>query len=124
AADKPLVEAGVALLRQSNTMRVTSDIGTDLTVNLRGSEPMFQVGFADDPGRWDHWPSTMVMCWPEISNGQIVLAPGDILLPFKEYVKSAVTLEVVDGHISSIDGGHDANFLNTFFDDFNDRWGR
>lgn len=122
--DKHRVQQGVDLLNQAETMRVTSASGTDLTVRLHGAEPMFQVGFADDPGRWDHWPSTMVMCWPEISDGQIVLAPGDILLPFKEYVREPVTLQVAGGHIQKIDGGADAHMLNTFFDDFADKWGR
>lgn len=123
-SDKPRVQQGVDLLQHANTMHVTSEAGTDLTVQLAGAEPMFQVGFADDAGRWDHWPSTMVMCWPEISNGHIVLAPGDIVLPFKEYVRDSVTLHVSGGHIDKIDGEADAKFLDTFFDDFADKWGR
>jgi 2,5-dihydroxypyridine 5,6-dioxygenase len=98
--------------------------GTDLSVQLAGAEPMFQTGFADDPGRWDHWPSTMVMCWPALSDGVITLAPGDILLPFKEYVREPVKLRVKDGTIVDISGGADARLLETFFADFDDRWGR
>jgi 2,5-dihydroxypyridine 5,6-dioxygenase len=123
-ADKDRVTKGAELLRRSSTMRVTSAAGTDLTVQLAGSEPMFQVGFADDPGRWDHWPSTMVMCWPEFSDGQIVLAEGDILLPFKEYVRAPITLHVAGGHIKDIAGGADATMLATYLDDGNDRWSR
>jgi 2,5-dihydroxypyridine 5,6-dioxygenase len=124
ATDKDRVTKGVELLRRSGTMHVTSAAGTDLTVQLAKSEPMFQVGFADDPGRWDHWPSTMVMCWPEFSDGQIVLAEGDILLPFKEYVRSPITLHIADGHIKDILGGADAKTLATYLDDAQDQWGR
>jgi len=124
AADKDRVQRGVDLLRRSSTMRVTSAAGTDLTVRLAGSEPMFQCGFADDAGRWDHWPSTMVMCWPEFSDGQIVLAENDILLPFKEYVREPVTLEVAGGHIEKVSGGAEATLLSSFFDDSHDRWAR
>jgi len=123
-ADKDRVQRGVDLLRRSSTMRVTSEAGTDLTVQLDNSHPMFQCGFADDPGRWDHWPSTMVMCWPELSDGRIVLAEGDILLPFKEYVREAVTLEVAGGHIEKVSGRFEADLLSTFFDDSGDRWAR
>jgi 2,5-dihydroxypyridine 5,6-dioxygenase len=123
-ADKDRVTRGIELLRRSGVMRVTSAAGTDLTVQLANSAPMFQVGFADDPGRWDHWPSTMVMCWPEFSDGQIVLAEGDILLPFKEYVRSPVTLHVADGHIKDIQGGADARALATYLGDAQDQWGR
>ena len=122
--DKTEVLAGVDLLKRSSVMRITSDAGTDLTVQLTGSKPEFQCGFADDPGRWDHWPSTMVLCWPELSDGQIVLAEGDILLPFKEYVRSPVTLGITDGHIEKVSGGAEADLLSTFFEDAQDQWAR
>lgn len=122
--DKARVTSGAELLRRSSTMHITSRAGTDLKVNLKGAEPEFQVGFADDPGRWDHWPSTMVLCWPEFSDGQIVLSEGDILLPFKEYVREPVTLLVKDGRIEEIKGGADAKMLQTFLDDGGDQWGR
>ncbi|MFG2662581.1 hypothetical protein ACGFXD_46825, partial [Streptomyces sp. NPDC048425] len=62
AGDKVRVLDGVSLLHTGSVMRVTSAAGTDLTVQLVDSHPEFQCGFADDPGRWDHWPSTMVLC--------------------------------------------------------------
>ncbi|MEK8143070.1 hypothetical protein NKH18_15395 [Streptomyces sp. M10(2022)] len=122
--DKALVERETALLKRSSTMRVTSAAGTDLTVQLKNAHPEYQVGFADDPGRWDHWPSTMVLCWPEFSDGRIVLAEGDIMLPFKEYVRAPVTLEIAGGRIKGISGGADAKTLRTFFDDADDKWAR
>ncbi|MBA0052373.1 hypothetical protein E0L36_16085 [Streptomyces sp. AJS327] len=122
--DKQLVLRDSELLKKSSVMRVVSSAGTDLTVQLTGSKPEFQVGFADDPGRWDHWPSTMVLCWPEISDGQLVLAEGDILLPFKEYVREPVTLEIAGGRIEKVSGGSEAKLLETFFEDSNDQWAR
>ncbi|WP_406280385.1 hypothetical protein [Embleya sp. NBC_00896] len=122
--DKAEVLKGVERLKQARVMRVTSAAGTDLTVQLAGSKPEFQCGFADDPGRWDHWPSTMVLCWPEVSEGTIVLDEGDILLPFKEYVRDPVTLHVVGGHIKDITGGAEARMLDTFFHDARDPWAR
>jgi 2,5-dihydroxypyridine 5,6-dioxygenase len=122
--DKADVLRGVALLEAASVMRVTSAAGTDLTIELPGSKPEFQVGFADDPGRWDHWPSTMVLCWPRLSEGRITLAEGDILLPFKEYVRQPVTLEVASGHIEKVYGGAEAQLLSTFFEDAHDEWAR
>ncbi|WOC13322.1 hypothetical protein [Gordonia sp. MP11Mi] len=123
-ADKVRVQAGVDLIRKSSRMHVRSAAGTDLEVDLRNCHPGFQTGFADDKGRWDHWPSTMVMCWPEISNGTIVIDEGDILLPFKEYARSAATLEIRDGMIVDIRGGADAKMIETFLADSGDKWGR
>jgi 2,5-dihydroxypyridine 5,6-dioxygenase len=122
--DKAEVLKGVALLESASVMRVTSAAGTDLTVELPGAKPDYQTGFADEPGRWDHWPSTMVLCWPRLSDGRIVLAEGDILLPFKEYVRAPVTLEIAGGRIEKVSGGAEAHLLSTFFDDANDEWSR
>lgn len=122
--DKERVQAGADLLRRSSVMHVTSAAGTDLTVQLKNARPEFQVGFADDPGRWDHWPSTMVLCWPEFSDGQLVLDEGDILLPFKEYVREPVTLGIADGRIEKVSGGAEAKLLETFFEDADDQWAR
>ncbi|GAC00627.1 hypothetical protein GONAM_16_01270 [Gordonia namibiensis NBRC 108229] len=123
-ADKDRVQRGVDRIRTASTMRVTSAAGTDLTVELRNSAPEFQVGYADDPGRWDHWPSTMVLCWPEISNGTIVLDKGDIVLPFKEYVRDTAVLTVSNGQIVDVSGGADARMLSYFLDDSDDKWAR
>lgn len=122
--DKERVVHGVSLVQAASTMRVTSEAGTDLTVELRNCEPEFQVGFADDPGRWDHWPSTMILCWPEISNGTIVLDKGDIVLPFKEYVRDTAVLTVTNGQIVDISGGADARMLEMFIEDSEDKWAR
>jgi len=122
--DKAEVLKGVELLKNAAVMRVTSEAGSDLVIELPGSEPQFQVGFADDPGRWDHWPSTMVMCWPRLSDGRIVLVEGDILLPFKEYVRQPVTLEIAGGNIEKVSGGYEARLLEMFFEDANDEWAR
>jgi 2,5-dihydroxypyridine 5,6-dioxygenase len=124
ADDTERVEAAKDLIKQSRVMTVTSKAGTNLTVGLVDSHPGFQKGFVDKPGKWDHWPSTMVTCWPTTSSGTIVLAAGDILLPFKEYVSGDVVLDVVDGRIEGITGGADANRLQQFFDDSDDQWAR
>jgi len=118
AHDKERTLAGAALLRAAKTLRVTSPYGTDLVADLTDSHPGFQCGIADDPGRWDHWPSTMVLAWPKTSSGQIVIAPGDILLPFKTYARDTVTLIIDDGYISEIQGaGADTRMLEMFFED-------
>lgn len=124
AADTDRVARGVDSIKRSTVMRVSSPAGTDLTVDLADSHPGAQKGFVDRPGTWDHWPSTMVMCWPQNSSGRLVLAPGDILLPFKEYVRDEVVLEISHGRIDAVTGGADAAFLERFFADSEDKWAR
>lgn len=122
--DTDRVESAAALIKSSSVMKVASEAGTDLTVDLVDSHPGFQKGFVDRPGKWDHWPSTMVVCWPMSSTGTIVLTAGDILLPFKEYVQTDIVLDVADGRIEGISGGPDAARLRQFFDDSDDQWAR
>lgn len=122
--DKDRALAAVAAADAASTMVVTSAHGTELSVDMANAHPGFQTGFADDPGRWDHWPSTMMLCWPQVSEGTIVLAPGDILLPFKEYVRDTVRLSVVAGQIEKISGGGEAAMLEQYFIDSNDKWAR
>jgi 2,5-dihydroxypyridine 5,6-dioxygenase len=121
AGDKLRVQRGADLLRAGRQLHVTSPSGTDLVADLTDAHPGFQCGIADDPGRWDHWPSTMVLAWPKTSTGRIVIGPGDILLPFKTYVRDEVTLTVEDGRIADIAGaGGDARLLEMFFADAGD----
>jgi 2,5-dihydroxypyridine 5,6-dioxygenase len=119
--DKARALAAVEMLRAANTMRVTSPYGTDLAVDISDCHPGFQTGFADDPGRWDHWPSCMVVCWPNRADGQFVLATGDILFPFKEYVTQPITIVVEDSRIVKVAGSGDQAFkVQLYCDEKND----
>ena len=61
-----------------------------------------QYGYVDKPGGWDHWPSGgMVITGghDEGVDGRVVVAPGDILLPFKRYVIQPITFAIESGRI-------------------------
>ncbi len=110
---KTTVEAVRDRLAQGRELRVVSDSGTDVTYELSQTTPMGQYGFADVPGKWDHWPSALVSAYPVdgTTRGTVVLATGDIVLPFKRYVEAPVTLGIADGYVVSIDGGLDAELV-------------
>ncbi|MBF8643222.1 MULTISPECIES: 2,5-dihydroxypyridine 5,6-dioxygenase [Pseudomonas] len=120
--DKARVSAAAELLKSASTFRVTSKAGTDFGARLGQYPVMTEYGLADEPGRWDHWPSGFLFSWPNegSAEGTIVLDVGDILLPFKTYVKSPVTLEIREGYIRSIHGGFDADFLRSYMAHFKD----
>jgi 2,5-dihydroxypyridine 5,6-dioxygenase len=65
-------------LEEAKTMRILSDAGTDLTVQLVGYPTMIQYGFAEEPGRFDHWGGGHVHTFPNenSANGTGVIAPG------------------------------------------------
>ncbi|NLU82302.1 hypothetical protein [Rhodococcus sp. HNM0569] len=128
AGDAPLrseVEAGGNKLRAGSTLHVTNAAGMDLTADISGEDlPItHQWGYVDEPGRWDHWPSGFVACFPNdrTAEGKIVLQPGDALIPWQRYVQDTVTIEVEKGFITKISGnGTDAHVLEDYFEAWND----
>lgn len=122
AEDKRRTLASAALLRKARRLHATSTDGTDLTADLGEYQLLVQYGLADEPGRWDHAPSTFVATWPNerSANGVVVLAPGTMILPFKDYVRTPVRLTVKDGYIRSIEGELDARYLRDYMAKFDD----
>jgi 2,5-dihydroxypyridine 5,6-dioxygenase len=120
--DKRRVQAAQKRLKAAKTMTVTSKAGTDLTMPVGQFPTLAQWGYSDEPGHWDHWPSSFVATWPNegASSGRVVIDAGDILLPFKFYVQSKIELDIRDGTITRIDGGFDAKYLRKHLDSYND----
>src|ERR1700722_19008913 len=121
---RKVVEAGGRKLKAGSLLRVTSSAGTDLTADISGEDlPVtHQWGFVDEPGRWDHWPSGFVACFPRdrTAQGTIVLQPGDALIPWQRYVRDEVTLTIKEGFITDVSGGADAFLLRDYFEIWQD----
>ncbi len=119
------VEAGARRLARARSVRITNAAGTDIRYALGqySHQPITQYGYTDEPGRWDNFPGSFVYTWPDEgkSHGVIVLQPGDILLPFKEFVREEVRIEVEDGFITSVRGGFDAWHMRRYLESWNDR---
>ena len=106
-------------LKRAKTMRITRPGGTDLTVSLGEYPTMIQYGFAEAPGRFDHWGAGHVHTFPNegSANGTVVFEPGDIVvLPYCRYVQDPVRLTIRDGFIRSIEGGLDAKLMSDWLD--------
>ena len=105
---REVVEGAGRKLKAGSTLRVTNAAGMDLTADISGEDlPItHQWGYVDEPGRWDHWPSGFAACFPRdrSAEGQIVLQPGDALIPWQRYVREQVTLNVSKGFITEVVG--------------------
>lgn len=103
-------------LRAAASLTVTSPAGTDLRYTFGDSPVAEQYGIADEPGRWDNWPSGLVSHYPGdgSANGTLVLAPGDVLCHTRKYVESTVTMRIEGGYIREISGGLDAALLDDY----------
>ena len=83
---RKVVEVGGRKLKAAQLLRVikappaptsTADIsGEDLPVT-------HQWGYVDEPGRWDHWPSGFVACFPRTAprRARSCCSPADALIP-------------------------------------------
>jgi 2,5-dihydroxypyridine 5,6-dioxygenase len=118
------VEAGGDKLRDGSLLHVTSPAGTDLTADISGPDlPItHQWGYVDEAGRWDHWPSGFVACFPHdrTAQGQIVLQPGDVLIPWQRYVRDEVVFTIEDGFITDVKGGADSFLLRDYLEAWDD----
>jgi 2,5-dihydroxypyridine 5,6-dioxygenase len=116
------VEYGEGLLSSASELRFTNSFGTDVTYQLGAYPTITQYGYTDTPGRWDHWPSGFLFTGGSDDgvNGKVVLAPGDIILPFKEYVRTPIELTIESGRIERIDGDLDATLLREYMASFDD----
>jgi len=120
--DRRRVLAAAAVLGRAREMHVTSAAGTNLKVRLGQYSVLTEYGLADEPGRWDHWPSGFLATWPNegSAEGAVVIDSGDIILPFKDYVRSPIHLTIKGGYIRAIDGAFDADYLREYMASFAD----
>jgi 2,5-dihydroxypyridine 5,6-dioxygenase len=118
------VERGKERLEAASTLSVTSAAGSDLRVDLAGAVRAGSWGSVDEPGDIAHWPGGLVLCFPAAGTveGRLVLAPGDVNLTFKSYVRDPVTLAIEADHITDIAGdGVDADLFRSYLGAFGDR---
>jgi 2,5-dihydroxypyridine 5,6-dioxygenase len=120
------VEIAASMMEKAKVMRITSPHGTDVTYRLNTYPTISEYACTDKPGRWDHWPSGFVFTGGDDDgvDGQIVVAPGDILLPQNIYVRDAITYTIEKGWITDIRGGLDAELVKSYMAAFNDDRGR
>ena len=118
---KDKVDLGVGLLSDASEMVITSTAGTDLRVDLAGAVRAGSYGWCTEPGSIAHWPGGLVLAFPAANtvSGTVVLAPGDVNLTFKEYVREPITLTLENDYVVDIAGeGHDAELLASYLGAF------
>ena len=113
---------GEKRLQSARRLRVVSDGGTDLHMEKGEREVSIQYGMADEPGRWDHWPTGMVntTAVEETVEGTLVIEPASVIFPFGVYVSQPLTLHFKKGIAESIDGGREAIMLRDYISTAND----
>ena len=120
----PKVELGIQMLREASEMRVTSALGTDLTITLKGAPCGGTAGFATTPGAVAHWPGSLCLAFPgqHAVNGRIVMGVGDMNLTFKTCLTSQIDFTIEDDFVTAIKGdGIDALHIREYLAAWEDR---
>lgn len=121
-ADKDRVQAAARTLKGAGAFRATTAAGTDFRAALGEYRVVTQYGFANEPGHWDQWPGAFALTYPNegSAEGQVVIAPGDMVFPYKTYVQAPITLKIEKGFIRAIEGGADATYMQDYLAAYND----
>jgi len=117
------VREGMRMLRAARLMRVVSPAGTALEIALEGARVGGVWGYTAKPGTVAHWPGGICLAFPRAKsvNGTLVLAPGDVNLTFKRYLRDTVRLRIVDDYVREIEGaGVDADMMRGYFASWGD----
>ena len=118
------VKEAVKRIRGAKEMRVTSDAGSDLRVELEGAPSAGVWGYCDRPKTVAHWPGGIVVAFPAAGSvqGRLVIDTGDVNLTFKRYLESPVALTIEDDYVTRIEGeGTDAELFRRYWAAWDDR---
>lgn len=100
------VRSLVGAVESANSLTVSGANGTDISITLSGSRSGFDHGFVAADHNRASFPAGWVNVTPTGAtvHGQLVLMPGDANLNAGRLINSPIVLQIVDDHISSIDG--------------------
>lgn len=121
---KKLVKDAVSKCRNASYMRITSDAGTDLKINMLKTNTVGVWGWTDRPGTLAHWPGGLVVSFPNSScvSGRLVFQSGDINLTFKKYFDTEVVFDIENDFVTKIRGnGSDKKLIEKYLNSFGDK---
>ncbi|MBY4898191.1 peptidase M29 [Cupriavidus sp. AU9028] len=120
------VRAAMRRLRGARQMQVSSAAGTSLQIGLDGARVGGVWGYCNKPGQVAHWPGGLCLAFPGAGqvSGTLVLAPGDVNLTFKTYLRDRIVCQIENDHIVAIEGsGVDAEMMRGYYAAWADREG-
>ena len=120
---RPKIDTSLELLEKSKTMLVTSESGTNLSVEIKKAPARAGAGYLSPGEKVAYWPAGLALFFPleKTVNGQVVLSAGDVNLTFKRYLESSVTLVIENDFVTAIEGkGLDADLMRSYYEAWND----
>ncbi|MBW2147003.1 MAG: leucyl aminopeptidase [Deltaproteobacteria bacterium] len=105
----PLVEKIAGMLSDAREARVTSKLGTNITLGLDGREGKALKGMALEPGDFATVPDVEARITPlEGTSNGVIMVDGSICVPGLGLMTEPIKVTVKDGFAVSIEGGPQA----------------
>ncbi|MEP3112195.1 hypothetical protein [Nisaea sp.] len=120
AADRLARKIG-AVLEKTDTIRMTSPSGTDLTGKVTKRPIQYETGLFRNPGEFGALPNSELNISPIEGSTEGVIVGNVRLMGFGILRDEPITIEVKDGEVSKAWGGAAADYLNTTLASFKDR---
>ncbi len=121
---QPRVAVALDMLRTARQMRVTSEAGTDLLIDISGAPVRGNAGYLDPTSKVAYWPGGLCLCFPKAGSvsGSLAMAPGDVNLTFKRYLETPIRMTVERDYITAIEGsGLDADLMRSYIEGWGER---
>ena len=120
---KPNVDKSLDLLSKAKKMKITSEFGTNLIVDIKNAPCRGGAGYLTKNDKVAYWPAGLALFFPlpNTVNGTVVLRSGDVNLTFKKYFESDVTLIIENDFVKYIEGdGLDAELMRSYYGGWSD----
>jgi leucyl aminopeptidase (aminopeptidase T) len=109
-----------AILAKTETIRITSPAGTDMSGRVTGRPVQYETGLFREPGQFAALPNSEINISPVEGSTEGVFV-GDVRLMGYGVVRDEpVTIRVSDGKVVDVTGGKPAEYLRQTLAAFND----
>ncbi len=120
-AQAPMVRKVADRLTKAKVARVTTDLGTDITLGIEGRDGAALVGMAHDRGVFATVPDVEARVTPmEGTSNGVFYVDGSIPLPEIGLIKEPIKVTVKDGFAVKIEGGQEADILRQVLENAKD----
>lgn len=121
-AQAPMVRKVADRLTKAKLARVTTDLGTDITIGIEGREGAALVGMAHEPGVFATVPDVEARVTPvEGTSNGVIYVDGSIPVPGIGLIKEPIKVTVKDGFAVKIEGGQEADSLREILESAKDK---
>ena len=118
---KELNEKGIKIKEKldiGDEIRITTDLGTDLYININGKKGILNTGDYKQQGSGGNMPAGEVYIAPKWKNveGKVVIDGSSAHRHGTQLIKHPITLTIKKGEVVNIKGGREADILKQTFE--------